>query len=521
MAIVRYTIHNFSKEDADTGALCICIDKNYEGETIDSNAKTEGVPPLPLFFGAGIPLHKDQKFYLTAKSVTYVFDEYGKPINSAARNKVLKLATVPIETNVGNVVVTHNTAEFTRSSEGDISDVEESEYIENDAPTVMVDSLNVRDHFAIHALNSIIKKLDKDPATLDENAVNHYCQQAYLWAANMMTEAANARAEMTQDGTASLITKPLPIGKLETNSDKLLNNIIYALERTDFEEDDPDAPEPAEGEETKKLYSERVINPRINNKLKEFLRATTDSEDDTKIEPLVYEDPAEEEEGIKFWEYEALVKLLRRTQAKLTSPTQEDYQDGNKPVFLDRILIPELRGSLKRTSNPKDTSTTYIRAEEFLYPYKEFLKHQSGVGEIGNDFAAFEDLTKMLQNLQETLDSKKYQRVVLYKWEDFKTVLTDIKTNLNTINTTLTTLNTTLTNAFATQHQDMQAINNSLQAFTTVIDTRLSNIQSTVDGLQADVTDIKSNYATGSEIENAKDEIIDAMPTCKYNPPTD
>lgn len=96
--------------------------------------------------------------------------------------------------------------------------------------TVVVDSLNARDQFAMQALGELLGHIP-DPSVLGENERNHFCNSAYAWAANMMTAAAKARATIvyTKEGTEEEDTEVSGI-TLNNNTEKLLNNIAAAID---------------------------------------------------------------------------------------------------------------------------------------------------------------------------------------------------------------------------------------------------------------------------------------------------
>jgi septation ring formation regulator EzrA len=73
----------------------------------------------------------------------------------------------------------------------------------------------------------------------------------------MMTAAANARGTLTDETESSASARQEAIGSLESNTDKLLNNLIVALERTDE----------VKTEAGKEVYSKKVTLPDIQGLL--------------------------------------------------------------------------------------------------------------------------------------------------------------------------------------------------------------------------------------------------------------
>lgn len=98
-----------------------------------------------------------------------------------------------------------------------------------DGNTVVVDSLNARDQFAMQALGELLGHIP-DPSVLGENERNHFCNSAYEWAANMMTAAAKARATIkyVKEGTEEEVYDSGVT--LNNNTEKLLNNIAAAID---------------------------------------------------------------------------------------------------------------------------------------------------------------------------------------------------------------------------------------------------------------------------------------------------
>lgn len=389
MTVTTYTVYDFKYNDAIQGVLVAMV-----LNTVAPN--TQVAQDADTLKGVGtVKVTSQNTITLTINSIVYSFNNNGICISKDYTNYKLMLAEVQEKASeVGSGVETDGTVTVgTRSSDGTIN------YREEQGNSIIISSLEARDQFALYALKTLMEKATNDVASMSDNEKMHLCKSAYQWAANMMTQASKARAVIITDDTElNDYSEKVNVdpSELTVTSNKLFNNILVALERTDFKETIEVEGVP------KDEFSERVINPKINNKLKEFLKATKDSEDDTKIEPLKYEKPDKDEKDIKFWEYEALIKLFRRVQAKKEETTDEDFpEDEDKPVFLDRVLIPELRGSLLRTEDPSDDSTTYVRVEEFLDIYKNYVKHIPEEGEPETKTTVgFDDFLKILKNVQ-------------------------------------------------------------------------------------------------------------------------
>jgi hypothetical protein len=71
-----------------------------------------------------------------------------------------------------------------------------------------------------------------DPSVLSNAEMDLYCKAAYLWASNMMKNAANARATIFNDEGAP-VEGEATISSLDNNTERLLNNLIQELARND------------------------------------------------------------------------------------------------------------------------------------------------------------------------------------------------------------------------------------------------------------------------------------------------
>lgn len=121
---------------------------------------------------------------------------------------------------------------------------------------IQIASLNARDEFATQVLNGMLSKLPS-PAGLSDNEMNYYCNAAYQWAANMM--AASARSRSTDDDQTSSSANMEQTTALESNTEKLLHNLVVAtgeikssLQRTD------EATTTGSGDNQTTSYAERV-----------------------------------------------------------------------------------------------------------------------------------------------------------------------------------------------------------------------------------------------------------------------
>ena len=288
-----YLLNPFDRKKAASGELCVMVKTNVLPVTADTPPAQNSISNIKLisdiwsdntdFKGAGICIFRaPNNFILIVDNTTYTFNERGEAANIETKGwhllmgqidetaqatgnaVVIKTKTVikrninatPVEEGVqqaresplfdgdGEGGTTGNGNDETQPDPGreidpgagrvidDIATIsDEVEMTEaSNGNTVVVDSLNARDQFAMQALGELLGHIP-DPSVLGENERNHFCNSAYAWAANMMTAAAKARATIvyTKEGTEEEDTEVSGI-TLNNNTEKLLNNIAAAID---------------------------------------------------------------------------------------------------------------------------------------------------------------------------------------------------------------------------------------------------------------------------------------------------
>jgi hypothetical protein len=230
MGKITYILKPFDRNKAYQGALVVAIDKEY---SIPENPEEATITNISYddinkvwnknkdFLGAGVAKSKNNSFVLTVSSVDYTFNSLGNGIGEA-EHYILKMGEVATE-----VVSTGNGVTATTRSSTRREDTGDSTTVVDDTSYVYVDSLTPRDQFAMQALRGILAKVD-DPSSVSTSVMSTYCDAAYQWAAQMMQAAANARSPL-DDETATGDIQKVNVGSLETNTEKLLNNIVAAL----------------------------------------------------------------------------------------------------------------------------------------------------------------------------------------------------------------------------------------------------------------------------------------------------
>lgn len=246
------------------------------------------------------------------EGTTYWLDANGKVVYS--------LDTARIGSHVfmvtANLVYTEGTTQ--RRTRGAAS-VTPSESIVN------LSSLEPRDSFAIQILQGFLSKHEQ-PEGYDDASILSTCSSAYKWAQGMMQASANFRkisGGIDPQPTEDQDTERVNVDMTDTTTtEKLLNNIVAALERTDIKTGTTETPahwykigyEDVEGEytdavartlpssgltytgidaaeadgwnwtntKTTSIYSEKISNPEFNTFLDNYVKHTPTSAQDTQ-----------------------------------------------------------------------------------------------------------------------------------------------------------------------------------------------------------------------------------------------
>lgn len=221
MAKTTYRLKDFNFNNAVSGALVCMFKSSYVGSEIDNTNSS--------FKGVGICRASGAtNIIFVCDSVTYTFSNSGTPYSTNAQGFKLMMAEVADTlSEYGSTARGTQRIVTTRTQAGTIST-----RVEAGTPdTISIETLNARDQFAIHALKGLLAHID-NPNALSANEINMYCEVAYQWAANMMTESAKVREVFDDKSATAEDPEQAKIGILETTKDKLLNNIIVALQRT-------------------------------------------------------------------------------------------------------------------------------------------------------------------------------------------------------------------------------------------------------------------------------------------------
>ena len=208
-----YEALEFNVEGARNKQLCAISKDN--GDTIE---------------GTGIPQLKENRFEITINGQTYTFDDSGNPLSSNARGLKLMMAKSTLDPNDTNTIGKVDTR-YIRNVDTTTEKVTYTQDAAFDSTEITIEGLNARDQFALQALHGMFHVME-DPSAVSKNEITHYCEAAYTWASFMMKESSNARA-VIKDARTTESTQSAEVGYLENNVEKLLNNIVAALDRTD------------------------------------------------------------------------------------------------------------------------------------------------------------------------------------------------------------------------------------------------------------------------------------------------
>lgn len=157
----------------------------------------------------------------------YTFDAAGKPVSNNAEGYTLQMADTNVEP-ISDAIANNAGVVYNREVNPNTGEV--TYVAQSTTENIDIDNLNARDQFAIQILRSLLDKT-KDPSGLNSTEVAYYCETAYTWAGYMMKESSHARA-VIKDSNPTTNIQEVPVGYLADNTEKLLNNIAAALDKT-------------------------------------------------------------------------------------------------------------------------------------------------------------------------------------------------------------------------------------------------------------------------------------------------
>lgn len=186
----------------------------------------------------------------------YVFNASGYPANEETSQAGVRLTMAETNQNPVTSNVSESNIVYTRGS----TEEGKTEYDESpEKNAIVIESLNAKDQFAIQILRSILDKVN-NPSDLSKNEMAYYSEVAYTWAGYMMKESSEARS-VIKNSTPSDSTKTEEVVYLEGNTEKLLNNIAAALDKTNAKI--------TVGQEVD-LIAERITIPELNKLIEDL-----------------------------------------------------------------------------------------------------------------------------------------------------------------------------------------------------------------------------------------------------------
>lgn len=222
-----YTWSDFNLESAKVGALVGFPSETLVGGVSTPNlsdSKDIGKKTGRLVVEKVI---KYSPYSVTINGIQYWVDEEGKVLwcnDAQSIGKYLRICTASMVSTAGSKQPT------TRAGGAEYQDV------------LAISSLDVRDTFAIYALQGLLKHCDQ-PQSYDDANILSVCAAAYRWAQGMMQASADAKALVARqqesgEGSGegggeqggSGVTRSSVDVTDGTNSEKLLNNIVKAVD---------------------------------------------------------------------------------------------------------------------------------------------------------------------------------------------------------------------------------------------------------------------------------------------------
>lgn len=204
-----YILQDFNLTAALSGTLCGFVD----------NVATLNSTEVGKVTGKLQQSDNLTHYFVVIDGITYWVNESGKVIHcidSTKKGQTLKLITASMASSAGS----HQ--QLTRAYTGYDS-------------VLTLNSLEVRDQFAIHALQGLLKCCE-NPSSFDDASILNICSAAYRWAQGMMQASADARALVASQqesgggqGSSEITRSSVDVTE-GTNSEKLLDNMVKAVD---------------------------------------------------------------------------------------------------------------------------------------------------------------------------------------------------------------------------------------------------------------------------------------------------
>lgn len=222
-ATASYTVSDFNLQAALAGNAVAYIGSTASQSAQDvfdsalsaADGDSSKITGVVVYEPKGLP----SSYYAKINGVTYWINRVGE---------VVTILPTPATTYaVNKLVMVNATMAITRGTDGamtrGVTPGHESD--------VDLSSMEPRDQFAIHALNSMLERVDH-PESVDDSTILLYSRAAYKWAQGMVIASSDQRKEVESGGGGGGGTTPSTVAvdvSGGTTNDKLLNNIVVAL----------------------------------------------------------------------------------------------------------------------------------------------------------------------------------------------------------------------------------------------------------------------------------------------------
>lgn len=340
----------------------------------------------------------------TWNSVDYIFNTQGKGNSENSEGKYeLMMAvseTTPSEDSIGETG-----RAYTRNIDAE-GNVTYDELPEGNTYSITVDSINAVDQFAIQALKSMLEKVP-DPSVLSNNEMTYYCESAYKWASYMMTESSKARVVIKNGENSSDETVKEEVGYLENNTEKLLNNLVYALEKTDYTEEDP--------ETGKEIHFERAINPKLNELIKNYLSMSDSEEEEfhtfedllTLMEGIQEDVDGDKYNRVKLYKWDDMLDILTEMKDDVKEALDAQNQALNNINASIQAFATAMNTRFTALENKVDAVVNRI-PDNIATSSDISSAERSIIREIPTDYASYNDLRSAKNEIISAMPTCKY-----------------------------------------------------------------------------------------------------------------
>ncbi len=235
----------FITKEIESGQTVFNADEAIKGQTLAA-LKIDGEDEI-MYSVENFKLVTSDKYSATVDGVTHYYDINGNCVDGSG---------------AGNLIFVKGDIEKNTDNKADADDPDSEEEV----PKATISSLNPRDYFAQEVMNGFMKNIDK-PFNLSDADIYKYTTLSYKIAQSMINVAAYNRKADPQSGSVDPSAEVvIDKATLNGNTEKLLNNIVAALDKTNAEI--------TVGTEVG-LKAERITNPQINKLIEEYVAGAT------------------------------------------------------------------------------------------------------------------------------------------------------------------------------------------------------------------------------------------------------